>query len=123
MVWVFFLSGTHSSIMAAASISLPGSAAPGPEFEDYSVYSNLSDDELLQLAIERSLNDTHDATFTAASPAQSCDSCSNCPAKKVNPPADETSAHYSSPNPPRQKPPDPYVTTSIINYILWRFNL
>ncbi|XP_076021478.1 ankyrin repeat and SOCS box protein 2 [Genypterus blacodes] len=103
--------------MAAARISLPGSAGPGPEFEDYSVYSNLSDDELLQLAIERSLSDGRDATSTIASPAQSSNSCSNVPAQNVNPPAprhsthnppaEETSAHYSSPNPPCPKPPDP----------------
>ncbi|XP_039981750.1 ankyrin repeat and SOCS box protein 2-like [Xiphias gladius] len=45
--------------MAADSISRSGSAAPSLGFEDYSFYSNLSDEEVLQLAIERSLTDTH----------------------------------------------------------------
>ncbi|KAF7654241.1 hypothetical protein LDENG_00072490 [Lucifuga dentata] len=98
--------------MAAASISVPGSAAPGPGFEDYSLYSNLTDDELLQLAIERSLGDAHHATATA--PAPTSDGRLNRHAKQANPlhhtshnpPAGQTSATYSSPNPPREKPPD-----------------
>lgn len=47
--------------MAAASVSMSGSTGTGTEFADYSLYSNLSDDELLQLAIERSLADAHSA--------------------------------------------------------------
>ncbi|XP_065111889.2 ankyrin repeat and SOCS box protein 2 isoform X2 [Paramisgurnus dabryanus] len=45
--------------MAAASVSISGSTGTTMEFADYSLYSNLSDDELLQLAIERSLSDAH----------------------------------------------------------------
>ncbi|XP_063079589.1 ankyrin repeat and SOCS box protein 2-like isoform X2 [Engraulis encrasicolus] len=44
--------------MASASVSTvsrPESSGPVLGFEDYSMYSNLSDDELMQLAIERSL--------------------------------------------------------------------
>ncbi|XP_067239989.1 ankyrin repeat and SOCS box protein 2 isoform X4 [Chanodichthys erythropterus] len=45
------------SIMAAAHVSMPGTRGTNLEFADYSLYSNLSDDELMQLAIERSLAD------------------------------------------------------------------
>ncbi|KAF1377100.1 hypothetical protein PFLUV_G00218420 [Perca fluviatilis] len=104
--------------MAAASISR--SAA----FEDYSVYGNLSDDELLQIAIERSLSDTPNnyAIAAASTPSPQPDlpsqSSHNAPAdhSSHNAPADHGShnasaenptAHYSSPNPPSQQPPDP----------------
>ncbi|KAJ8288917.1 hypothetical protein COCON_G00015760 [Conger conger] len=42
--------------MAASSVTTSGSLLG---FEDYSFYSNLSDEELIHLAIERSLTDTH----------------------------------------------------------------
>ncbi|XP_696390.3 ankyrin repeat and SOCS box protein 2 isoform X3 [Danio rerio] len=45
--------------MAATHVSLPGTTGTNLEFADYSLYSNLSDDELLHLAIERSLADAH----------------------------------------------------------------
>ncbi|XP_076873728.1 ankyrin repeat and SOCS box protein 2-like isoform X2 [Brachyhypopomus gauderio] len=45
--------------MAAASVSVPGSAGPAFNYDDYSFYRNLSDDELMQLAIERSLTESH----------------------------------------------------------------
>lgn len=41
----------------AASVSRPMPATSA--FEDYSVYSHLSDKELIQLATERSLTDAH----------------------------------------------------------------
>ncbi|XP_074541235.1 ankyrin repeat and SOCS box protein 2 [Halichoeres trimaculatus] len=114
-------------------------------FEDYSVYSNLSDDELLQLAIERSLTDSNaninisatvntntnnansDAisTITAntantANTAANTASAASTARRRVpdvtitnrpqtcshNPPEGQTTAHYSSPNPPSEKPPD-----------------
>ncbi|XP_042359543.1 ankyrin repeat and SOCS box protein 2-like isoform X2 [Plectropomus leopardus] len=123
--------------MAAASISRSGAV------EDYSVYSNLSDEELLQIAIERSLTDTSCNTanaIAATSPPRQPDSSRpnaaaantnyssrnppanysshnppanysshNPPAKHSshNPPAAQTDVHYSSPNPPSEKPPDP----------------
>ncbi|XP_067273557.1 ankyrin repeat and SOCS box protein 2 isoform X2 [Pseudorasbora parva] len=43
--------------MAAAHVSMPGTTGTNLEFADYSLYSNLSDDELMQLAIERSIAD------------------------------------------------------------------
>uniref|UniRef100_A0A8C2WUR1 Ankyrin repeat and SOCS box containing 2 n=1 Tax=Cyclopterus lumpus TaxID=8103 RepID=A0A8C2WUR1_CYCLU len=113
-------------IMAAASIS------HFEALEDYSLYSNMSDDELLQLAIERSLTDTPCNTSNTITSARnthlSRHSSHNPPAdySSHNPPADYSShnppadysfhnappgqttahAHYSSPN-----PPDPYVVS------------
>lgn len=93
--------------------------APSPSltYEDYSLYSNLSDDELLQLVIERSLSDTQ--CSAAAQPPHSHDSrqsgaVTNSDRPSYNPPnyssqdppAAQTPAHYSSPNPPSEKPPD-----------------
>nr|XP_046229530.1 ankyrin repeat and SOCS box protein 2-like isoform X2 [Scatophagus argus] len=111
----------------ATRISRSASAAPSLAFEDYSVYSNLSDDELLQLAIERSLTDAqcNMAAAAASTPPRPPDSSSLNPAARStnqprdspqnppahysshNPPAAQTAAHYSSPNPPSEKPPDP----------------
>lgn len=39
----------------------------GTNLEDYSVYSHLSDEELIQLAIERSLTDTNGNTSVVTS--------------------------------------------------------
>ncbi|XP_046877797.1 ankyrin repeat and SOCS box protein 2-like isoform X1 [Hypomesus transpacificus] len=50
--------------MAAASVSMPGAPGLSLGFDDYSLYSNLSDDDLMQLAIERSLSDAHTAGST-----------------------------------------------------------
>ncbi|XP_070705811.1 ankyrin repeat and SOCS box protein 2-like [Pempheris klunzingeri] len=111
-----------------AAISRSGPAGPSLAFDDYSLYSNLSDDELLQLAIERSLTDTHcDATATrpphltapdrsslnpaATNTHQPSHSSHNAPAQSAahcsshNAPA-QNAAHYSSPNPPSEEPPD-----------------
>uniref|UniRef100_UPI003AAF89CA ankyrin repeat and SOCS box protein 2 n=1 Tax=Centroberyx gerrardi TaxID=166262 RepID=UPI003AAF89CA len=106
--------------MAAASISLsgspgspgsPGSLGSGLDLEDYSLYSNLSDDELMQLAIERSLSDRS----STAPPAETSSSSLNPPAdpsppaphySSHNPPPSLTSTHHSSHNPPTEKPPD-----------------
>ncbi|XDV42193.1 hypothetical protein PO909_010902 [Leuciscus waleckii] len=43
--------------MAVAHVSMPSTTGTNLEFADYSLYSNLSDNELMQLAIERSLSD------------------------------------------------------------------
>ncbi|XP_078131133.1 ankyrin repeat and SOCS box protein 2-like [Sander vitreus] len=99
--------------MAAASISR------SVAFEDYSVYGNLSDDELLQVAIERSLSNmsantaNNHAIAAASTPSPQPDlpshSSHNAPAdhNSHNASAEQPTAHYSSPNPPSQKPPDP----------------
>lgn len=104
-------------------------------FEDYSLYGHLSDDELLQLAIERSLTDTqcnatttdtigpphrhdirpHTSTRNTNQPSHSSHnsppnhSSHNPPPNHScqTPPHVKTTAHYSSPNPPTEKPPDP----------------
>ncbi|XP_035808536.2 ankyrin repeat and SOCS box protein 2-like [Amphiprion ocellaris] len=135
--------------MAAPSISHSGTSGSNLAFEDYSLYSNLSDDELLQLAIERSLTDTHCNTATNNStntssttntssitsssnttnntnnatnsatntnrPPHHRENRPNPSAKNTNqpscsghnPPPAESTAHYSSPNPPSEEPPDP----------------
>lgn len=151
----FIIFCSHSSIMSAASTS--GSAALG--FEDYSLYDNLNDDELLQLAIERSLTDTHcsntnttrNSSTTSNPDKTSKTTCTTSPATSrhrpessmnpaaqntnqplpkhsQNPTLTQTTAHYSSPNPPAEKPPDPYVSSHSFNisasrceyFIVWR---
>jgi len=110
------------SVMAAASISHSSSAAPDAALEDYSIYSNLSDDQLLQLAIERSLTETHcSTTDTTTQPSQShsrlnslAQTTNQHGCSSHNPPDAQTTAHYSSPNPPEAKPPDLYVTSVFI---------
>ncbi|KAK5598677.1 hypothetical protein CRENBAI_006161 [Crenichthys baileyi] len=117
---------TVGPIMASASISRSGSAGSSVAFEDYSLYSNLSDDELLQLAIERSLTETHRSASTddsATAPTTTATTQTsrfqdNEPnqlntnryqrrsSSSQNPPAPQTSVQYSSPNPPTEKPPD-----------------
>ncbi|XP_068609712.1 ankyrin repeat and SOCS box protein 2-like [Brachionichthys hirsutus] len=125
--------------MAAAGTSPSGSAAPGPAFEDYSLYSNLSDDELLHLAVERSLADTHcsaPAAAAAATPPRPPDGGRMSPAPRDanppglrshnppanysshNPPAAQGSAHYSSPNPPTEEVPDPKTFDGTVSRFL-----
>ncbi|XP_070843798.1 ankyrin repeat and SOCS box protein 2-like [Chaetodon trifascialis] len=128
--------------MAAASISHSGSAAPSLAFEDYSFYSNLSDDELLQVAIERSLTDTqcnisngNTAAATATPPHRRDSNRLNPAARNTNqpshsshnpptndsshkPPPAETTVHYSSPNPPRERPPDPKTFDGTISHFI-----
>lgn len=119
----------YSDIMAGPRISRSTSSASSLTSDDYSLYSNLSEEELLQLAIERSLTDTHgnttesntiSANNTISASTPSCVQPSHCP-DKLNPAINtnqpsyraqnsfqaQTTAHYSSPNPPPQKPPDP----------------
>ncbi|XP_035535181.1 ankyrin repeat and SOCS box protein 2-like [Morone saxatilis] len=112
--------------MAAASLSRSGSAAL--TFEDYSIYSNLSDEELLQLAIERSLTDAQGYTAAVAtSPPHPLDSNSLNPTARNhnhqshsshNPPPDQTAAPYSSPNPPSETPPDPKTFDGTISHFM-----
>ena len=78
------------SNMAAASLSLPGAPGFSLGFDDYSLYSNLSDDDLMQLAIERSLSDAHTAGSTPV-----VQNRANPPARQLNPPLPAR-----QPNPP-----------------------
>uniref|UniRef100_A0A671QV58 Ankyrin repeat and SOCS box protein 2-like n=1 Tax=Sinocyclocheilus anshuiensis TaxID=1608454 RepID=A0A671QV58_9TELE len=55
---VLIISGSN---MAATHVSMPGTTDTNLAFADYSLYSNLSDDELMQLAIERSIADAHNS--------------------------------------------------------------
>uniref|UniRef100_A0A4W5JL07 Ankyrin repeat and SOCS box containing 2a, tandem duplicate 1 n=1 Tax=Hucho hucho TaxID=62062 RepID=A0A4W5JL07_9TELE len=99
--------------MAVASKSMPGSTmGPTQGFDDYTLYSNLSDDELMQLAIERSLSDPHNAislgeagkTSTALG-RTTVQFRANPPATRPNPsnPPREDPSH----KPPTANPPDP----------------
>ncbi|XP_066533927.1 ankyrin repeat and SOCS box protein 2-like [Hoplias malabaricus] len=94
--------------MAAASVSMPGSVEPSLGFDDYSLYSNLSDDELMQLAIERSLaesqnsstssENTKTSTAKGGTPAAITSSASAAPAAPSAP---------SVPQQPTRPPPEP----------------
>ncbi|XP_068427851.1 ankyrin repeat and SOCS box protein 2-like isoform X2 [Clinocottus analis] len=92
-------------------------AAASEALEDYSLYSNLSDDELLQLAIERSLTDT-----PPSQPAARNYSSHNAPAdySSHNAPAAKTTAqaHYSSPNPPSEEPSDPKSFDGMVSHFM-----
>uniref|UniRef100_A0A3B1JZ71 Ankyrin repeat and SOCS box containing 2a, tandem duplicate 2 n=1 Tax=Astyanax mexicanus TaxID=7994 RepID=A0A3B1JZ71_ASTMX len=57
--------------MAAARVSVPGMGTAVMDTEDYSAYANMTDDQLLQLAIERSLAETN------STPRQNQAFCSN----------------------------------------------
>ncbi|XP_017157644.1 ankyrin repeat and SOCS box protein 2-like [Poecilia reticulata] len=110
--------------MASTSVSRPGSGGSGGSggsalaFEEYSLYGNLTDDELLQLAIERSLTEMQGGGATQTAATQTARLQDNVPEptstsryqrqapSSKNPPAAQTSATYSSPNPPTEKPPD-----------------
>uniref|UniRef100_A0A8C7IDW1 Ankyrin repeat and SOCS box containing 2 n=1 Tax=Oncorhynchus kisutch TaxID=8019 RepID=A0A8C7IDW1_ONCKI len=84
--------------MAVASISIPGST-PGHKmgFDDYSLYNNLSDDELILLAIERSLSDAHNAT----SPSEASNSPTALGRRTVQ---YRSNPSPTRPNTPRQEP-------------------
>ena len=84
--------------MAVASISIPGST-PGHKlgFDDYSLYNNLSDNELILLAIERSLSDAHNAT----SPSEASNTPTALGRRTVQ---YRSNPSPTRPNPPRQKP-------------------
>ncbi len=45
--------------MAAASVTMAASMTTKDDLEDFSAYAHLSDEQLLQLAIERSLADSN----------------------------------------------------------------
>ncbi|CDQ67033.1 unnamed protein product [Oncorhynchus mykiss] len=47
--------------MAVASMSMPGRMGTARGLDDYSLYSTLSDEELMQLVIERSLTEEHNS--------------------------------------------------------------
>ncbi|XP_030627895.1 ankyrin repeat and SOCS box protein 2 [Chanos chanos] len=79
--------------MAAARLSAPGSTGNSVAFDDYSLYSNLSDDELMQLAIERSLAEAH----SSSSDSTKTISMQNKPGTSVRGPT-------TSSRPPQQQP-------------------
>ncbi|XP_021455674.2 ankyrin repeat and SOCS box protein 2 isoform X1 [Oncorhynchus mykiss] len=87
--------------MAVARKSMPGSTiSPTLGFDDYTLYSNLSDDELMQLAIERSLSDPHNATSLGEASKTSTALGRRTVQFRANPPT--TTPNPS--NPPREDP-------------------
>ncbi|XP_077366436.1 ankyrin repeat and SOCS box protein 2-like isoform X2 [Festucalex cinctus] len=66
--------------------------------DDYSAYGHLTDDELLQLAVQRSLDDS--ARRGQRPPEPKVGKGQQAAPEQPGP------AHYSSPNPPRQKTPE-----------------
>ncbi|KAI1897938.1 hypothetical protein AGOR_G00088440 [Albula goreensis] len=70
--------------MATTSVSISGSRGPTLGSEDYSLYSGLSEDELIQLAVERSLADAYSSgsiTAVTKTPAVRNESAWNQPTK------------------------------------------
>lgn len=58
---------TTNSIMAAAGGPVLGATSPTLNHDDFCMYNYMSDDELMQLAIERSLTETHNnSTMSSA---------------------------------------------------------
>ena len=114
-----------SIVMETAGLSVPGASGPSLGIEDYSVYTNLSDEELIQIAIERSLSEDHNNTPSTDTRQTPCP-----PDPEVRQPStphlqsnstqpgtqhlhstsvskhSSITAHYSSHNPPTTKPPD-----------------
>uniref|UniRef100_A0A4W5NKZ6 Ankyrin repeat and SOCS box containing 2 n=1 Tax=Hucho hucho TaxID=62062 RepID=A0A4W5NKZ6_9TELE len=87
--------------MAVASMAMHGSTAGPPlGFDDYSLYSNLSDDELMQLAIERSLSETHVAT----APGEASNTPTALGRRTVQYRANPPPTRLNPPNPPGQEP-------------------
>ncbi|XP_041729424.1 ankyrin repeat and SOCS box protein 2 isoform X3 [Coregonus clupeaformis] len=87
--------------MAVASMAMPGpTAGPMLGFDDYSLYSNLSDDELMQLAIERSLCETHNAT----APGEASNIPTALGRRTVQYMANPPPTRLNPPNPPSQEP-------------------
>ncbi|XP_045072042.1 ankyrin repeat and SOCS box protein 2 isoform X3 [Coregonus clupeaformis] len=82
-------------------MTMPGSTTgPTLGFDDYTLYSNLSDDELMQLAIERSLSDPHNATSLGEAGKTSTALGRRTVQCRVNPPATRPNPS----NPPREDP-------------------
>ncbi|XP_071323712.1 ankyrin repeat and SOCS box protein 2-like isoform X2 [Trachinotus anak] len=91
------------------------------DLEDYTVYSQLSDEELLQIAVERSLTDIHlppdsDQTTSAAAAAAAAASSSLAPTALAAPTQTNPNLRQRHPDPPKNLyyvppsqplPPDP----------------
>lgn len=115
-----------------ATVGVSRSGPTSDALDDYSPYSHLNDDELLQLAIQRSLTDMqHNAGVPAGGQeSRRAESSNTTPTQQQQqqqpryrsrnaPPAADANSHnapveYSSPNPPAEKPPDPYVHTHFL---------
>jgi len=91
--------------MAAAHVSMPGTTGTYLEFADYSLYSNLSDNELMQLAIERSLSDAQSSgpgSENSNNPAAlSMPTTSSRALPSHRPPQQQLQSNVCPANPPR----------------------
>ncbi|XP_037393608.1 ankyrin repeat and SOCS box protein 2-like isoform X4 [Pygocentrus nattereri] len=101
--------GVQKPTMAAASVSMPGSTDTSLGFDDYSLYSNLSDDELMQLAIERSLTDSQSFTSRTETTKTSIPTSRQTPAiacpPQPSPPAAVQQPRQPTPEPCPANPP------------------
>ncbi|KAM8876620.1 LOW QUALITY PROTEIN: ankyrin repeat and SOCS box protein 2-like [Synchiropus picturatus] len=94
--WLLIRSHTSRLLLLRAAMA-DGGEPCAEDFQDFSLYSDWSEEQLLQLAIERSLSERQ-ARAAAQPPAPN-----------------QTTAHYSSPNPPMEKPPDPDTFDGVVS--------
>lgn len=92
--------------MAAARVWAPSLMTSSADTEDYSIYSNMSEEQLLQLAIERSLADENAQQICSRTPRLTA-LCSGFPQSErvptpANPPANPPATSPANPadNPP-----------------------
>ncbi|XP_053720398.1 ankyrin repeat and SOCS box protein 2-like [Synchiropus splendidus] len=103
--WLLIRSNTSRLLLLRAAMADGGDLC-SEDFQDFSLYSDWSDEQLIQLAIERSLSERQ---ARAASPPVT-------QRRSPQPPApNQTVAHYSSPNPPMEKPPDPDTFDGVVS--------
>uniref|UniRef100_A0AAV2LPX8 SOCS box domain-containing protein n=1 Tax=Knipowitschia caucasica TaxID=637954 RepID=A0AAV2LPX8_KNICA len=126
------LEGCRLSLLLCFMLSEPEPTEPVPDLVNLTIPAS-ADGELLQLAIERSLDEGHqsDATVLPDAPptrdiqpirAARNAQHQNAPAVRrnstsQNPPVPEV-AHYSSHNPPSEKPPDPKTFEGTISHFI-----
>ncbi|XP_052391928.1 ankyrin repeat and SOCS box protein 2-like isoform X1 [Carassius gibelio] len=91
--------------MAAAHVSMPGTTHTNMDFADYSLYSELSDDELMELAIERSIADAHNSasdTESSKTPTSPNRPAARWQAPPSHPPQPQPELTACPANPPRE---------------------
>ncbi|XP_026088748.1 ankyrin repeat and SOCS box protein 2-like isoform X2 [Carassius auratus] len=94
--------------MAAAHVSMPGTTDTNMDFADYSLYSELSDDELMELAIERSIADAHNSasdTESSKTPTSPNRPAARWQAPPSHPPQLQPELTACPANPPREFDP------------------
>lgn len=92
--------------MAAAQVSALSLTTSSVDTEDYSIYANMSEDQLLQIAIERSIADANAQQNYSRRP-RLMPQCSHLPrSQSIPPPANPPSNASANPaaNPPANPP-------------------